>query len=155
MRTFYYRANGKDICDAAAAAFPNQNIKLPIGVTDSILGATDPGHTNGTQTTLVRDIENYVYGNDSLGIPPRPYANRFFMQRNSFAADWNTGDYWDTHTPDFDNDNYIKFMIRNHAKPADVGGLTPGQAGAVQKISDYINSIRDIQGEFTQISPKM
>src|SRR5207237_3060769 len=61
---------GKDICDAAAAAFPNQNIKLPIGVTNSILGATDRGHTNGTQTTLCRDIEDYVYGNESLGIPP-------------------------------------------------------------------------------------
>ena len=51
---------GKDICDAAAAAFPNQNIKLPIGITDTILGATDPGRTNGTQTTLCRDIEDYV-----------------------------------------------------------------------------------------------
>ena len=119
---------GKDICDAAAAAFPNQNIKLPIGVTDSILGATDRGHTNGTQTTLCRDIEDYVYGNESLGIPPRPYANRFFMQRNSFAADWNNGDYWDTHTPDFDNDNYIKYMIRAHAHP-NPPWTTPGQAG--------------------------
>ena len=32
--------------------------------------------------------------------------------------------------------------------------LTAQQAGAVQKISDYINSFRDMQGEFTQISPK-
>ena len=32
--------------------------------------------------------------------------------------------------------------------------LTPKQAGAVQKISDYINSFHDMQGEFTQISPK-
>lgn len=32
--------------------------------------------------------------------------------------------------------------------------LSAQQAGAVQRISDYINSIRDIQGDFTQISPK-
>lgn len=32
--------------------------------------------------------------------------------------------------------------------------LTADQADAVQKISDYINSFRDMQGEFTQISPK-
>jgi len=44
---------GKDICDAAAAAFPNQNIKLPIGVTNSILGATDPGHTTALKPRCV------------------------------------------------------------------------------------------------------
>jgi outer membrane lipoprotein-sorting protein len=32
--------------------------------------------------------------------------------------------------------------------------LTQQQADAVQRISDYINGIRDMQGEFTQISPK-
>jgi outer membrane lipoprotein-sorting protein len=32
--------------------------------------------------------------------------------------------------------------------------ITTEQAGAIQKISDYINSFRDLQGEFTQLSPK-
>lgn len=32
--------------------------------------------------------------------------------------------------------------------------LSSQQAGAIQQISDYINSIRNMQGEFTQISPK-
>lgn len=32
--------------------------------------------------------------------------------------------------------------------------LTDQQAGSVQKISDYINSFKNLQGEFTQISPK-
>jgi len=119
---------GKDICDAAAAAFPNQNIKLPIGVTNSILGATDRGHTNGTQTTLCRDIEDYVYGNESLGIPPRPYADRFFMQRNSVTADWGDGRQYDTFTPGYDSGRYIKYMIRAHAHP-NPPWTTPGQAG--------------------------
>jgi hypothetical protein len=119
---------GKDICDAAATAFPNQNIKLPIGVTDSILGATDPRHTNGTQTTLCRDIEDYVYGNASLGIPPRPYANRFFMQRNSVDADWGEGTQYDTFVPGFDSGRYIKYMIRAHGHPNPPWTI-PGQAG--------------------------
>src|SRR2546423_614106 len=121
---------GKDICDAAAAALPNQNIKLPIGVTNNILGATDPGHTNGTQTTLCRDIENYVYGNASLGIPPRSYANRFFMQRNSVTADWGDGTQYDTFTPDFNaaGGRYIKYMIRAHGHPNPPWTI-PGQAG--------------------------
>jgi hypothetical protein len=119
---------GKDICDAAAAAFPNQNIKLPIGVTNSILGATDPGRTNGTQTTLCRDIEDYVYGNASLGIPPRPYANRFFMQRNSVTADWGDGAQYDTFVPGYDSGRYIKYMIRAHGHPNPPWTI-PGEAG--------------------------
>ena len=88
---------GKEMCDAAAAAFPNQNIKLPIGGLD----ITYPAFSGGTYTTLCRDIENYVYGNASLGIPPRPYANRFYMQRNTVAANWKDGSYYDTYTPGF------------------------------------------------------
>src|SRR5256712_12039334 len=69
---------GKEMCDAAAAAFPNQNIKLPIGgVSDLPKSFTDPGPHNSTYTTLLRDIGNYVYGKASLGIPPPPYPNRF------------------------------------------------------------------------------
>ena len=32
--------------------------------------------------------------------------------------------------------------------------ITGQQAGSIQKISDYINSFKNLQGEFTQISPK-
>ena len=115
---------GKEICDAAAAAFPNQNIKLPIGGLD----ITYPDFSGGTYTTLCRDIENYVYGNASLRIPPRPYANRFFMQRNTVAANWQVGSYFDTYTPGFDADPYIKYMIRAHAHPNPPWTI-PGQAG--------------------------
>src|SRR5437879_2907647 len=115
---------GKEMCDAAAAAFPNQNIKLPIGGLDT----TYVAFSGGTYTTLCRDIENYVYGNASLGIPPRPYANRFFMQRNTVAANWQVGTYFDTYVPGFNADPYIKYMIRAHAHP-NPPWTTPGQAG--------------------------
>jgi len=121
---------GKEICDAAAAAFPNQNIKLPIGgLTDDRMSTPDGDPANGNYSQLARDIENYVYGNAALGIPPQPYANRFYMQRNVVTATWKNGDYYDTYTPPFQAEGYIKYMIRNHAKPAEVGGLTPGRAG--------------------------
>jgi len=115
---------GKDTCDAAAAAFPNQNIKLPIGGLDITYSA----FSGGTYTTLCRDIQDYVYGNASLGIPPRPYANRFFMQRNTVAANWQVGSYFDTYVPGFNADPYIKYMIRAHAHP-NPPWTTPGQAG--------------------------
>ena len=115
---------GKEMCDAAAAAFPNQNIKLPIGGLD----ITYPAFSGGTYTTLCRDIENYVYGNASLGIPPRPYANRFYMQRNTVAANWTDGSFYDTYTPGFNGQPYIKYMIRAHAHP-NPPWTTPRQAG--------------------------
>lgn len=98
---------GKEICDACAVAFPNQNLKLPIG------GISD--HRMATNYSLLaRDIENYIYGNVTLGIPPRPYAGRFFMQRNTLDASWQPGSHWDTNIPGFDAENYIKYMIRKH-----------------------------------------
>lgn len=117
---------GKDILDAYAAAFPNQNIKLPIGGLEDRLASTDPAHTNGTYTTMARDIENYVYGNTSLGILPQTYANRLFMQRNIVDATWGEGTKFDGLPPGFASPQYIKWMIRQHARP---DGLTPGQAG--------------------------
>src|SRR6266446_4379387 len=115
---------GKETCDAAAAAFPNQNIKLPIGGLD----ITYPAFDGGTYTTMCRGIQDYVYGNASLGIPPRDYANRFFMQRNTVAANWQVGTYFDTYVPGFNADPYIKYMIRAHAHP-NPPWTTPGQAG--------------------------
>ena len=115
---------GKEMCDAAAAAFPNQNIKLPIGGLD----ITYLAFSGGTFTTLCRDIENYVYGNASLRIPPRPYANRFYMQRNTVDANWGDGTQYDTYTPGFDSERYIKYMIRAHAAPLPPW-TTPRQSG--------------------------
>ena len=112
------------MCDAAAAAFPNQNIKLPIGGLD----ITYSDFSGGTYTTLCRDIENYVYGNASLQIPPRPYANRFYMQRNIVDANWGDGTQYDTYTPGFDSQMYIKYMIRAHAHP-NAPWTSPRQAG--------------------------
>jgi Beta-galactosidase/Fibronectin type III domain len=135
---------GKEICDAAAAAFPNQNIKLPIGgLTDNRMSTPDGNPAHGNYTQLARDIENYVYGNADLGIPPQPYANRFYMQRNTFTATWKNGDYYDTYTPPFEAEGYIKYMIRNHAKPASVGGLTPGQAGLQMVTAAMLGTIND------------
>jgi len=135
---------GKEICDAAAAAFPNQNIKLPVGgLTDDRMSTPDGDPANGNYTQLARDIENYVYGNADLGIPPQPYANRFYMQRNTFTATWKNGDYFDTYTPPFVAEGYIKYMIRNHAKPANVGGLTPGQAGLQMVTAAMLGDVND------------
>jgi hypothetical protein len=135
---------GKEICDAAAAAFPNQNLKLPIGgLTDNRMSTPDGDPAEGNYSQLARDIENYVYGNADLGIPPQPYANRFYMQRSVFTATWKNGDYYDTYTPPFTAEGYIKYMIRNHAKPADVGGLTPGQAGLQMVTAAMLGSIND------------
>jgi hypothetical protein len=129
---------GKEMCDAAAAAFPNQNIKLPIGGLDT----TYTAFSGGTYTTMCRDIENYVYGNASLGIPPRPYANRFYMQRNTVAANWQVGTYFDTYTPSFDGDPYIKYMIRAHAHP-NPPWTTPGQAGLQMVSAATLGSTTD------------
>ena len=89
------------MCDAAAAAFPNKNIKLPIGGLD----ITYPAFSGGTYTTLCRDIQDYVYGNASRNIPPRPYANRLFMQRNTVDANWGDGTVYDAYTPGFNSLN--------------------------------------------------
>ena len=129
---------GKDTCDAAAAAFPNQNIKLPIGGLDITYSA----FSGGTYTTLCRDIQDYVYGNASLGIPPRPYANRFFMQRNTVAANWQVGSYFDTYIPGFNADPYIKYMIRAHAHP-NPPWTTPGQAGLQMVSAATLGSTTD------------
>ena len=129
---------GKDTCDAAAAAFPNQNIKLPIGGLDITYSA----FSGGTYTTLCRDIQDYVYGNASLGIPPRPYANRFFMQRNTVAANWQVGTYFDTYVPGFNADPYIKYMIRAHAHP-NPPWTTPGQAGLQMVAAATLGDVTD------------
>ena len=122
---------GKEMMDAYAAAFPNKNIKLPIGgMKSSLMSKLTPPGMDGTYSTLARDIEDYVYGNASLGIPAQPYANRFYMQRNTLNASWQFGTIFDNGLPpDFDSDNYIRSMIRQHAQPVELGGLTPGQAG--------------------------
>ena len=129
---------GKEMCDAAAAAFPNQNIALPIGGLDT----TYPDFSGGTYTTLCRDIENYVYGNASLGIPPRPYANRFYMQRNTMAANWTDGSFYDTYTPGFNGEPYIKYVIRAHAHP-NPPWTTPGHAGLQMVSAATLGSTTD------------
>jgi len=129
---------GKELCDAAAAAFPNQNIKLPIGGLD----ITYPAFDGGTYTTMCRGIQDYVYGNASLGIPPRDYASRFFMQRNTVAANWQVGTYFDTYVPGFNADPYIKYMIRAHAHP-NPPWTTPGQAGLQMVAAATLGDVTD------------
>ena len=40
------------------------------------------------------------------------------------------------------------------AAPASASALTPEQEAAINGISDYLNSFKTMQGEFTQVSPK-
>ena len=142
---------GEELADAYAAAFPNQYIKMPIGgMNDTLM---DKPGVLGTYSTLARDMEDYVYGNPTLGIPARPYANRFYLQRNTLNADWVSATTYDppNNPPGFDGDPYIRYMIRKHAAPTDVGGLTPGQAGIqlVEAATGHLNGCRQAGGVLT------
>jgi hypothetical protein len=59
---------GKDVLTTAAAAFPNQAIKLPIGQNDA---AMDPDKTT---TQMADDIVAFARAS--------PFANRFYGQKN-------------------------------------------------------------------------
>ena len=142
---------GEELADAYAAAFPNQYIKMPIGgMNDTLM---DKPGVLGTYSTLARDMEDYVYGNPTLGIPARPYANRFYLQRNTLNADWVSATTYDppNNPPGFDGDPYIRYMIRKHAAPASVGGLAPGQAGIqmVEAATGHPNNCRQAGGVLT------
>lgn len=105
---------GKEIVDAVAVAFPNQCLKLPIGaIKDNRLNQTSPDPLGGlaNQTTLAREITDYVYGNTSLGIPARPYANRFYISRNTFAVPSPTAPELIANPPPVTSENYIFKMI--------------------------------------------
>jgi len=77
---------GKEMCDAAAAAFPNQNIKC-----QSASGYNLSAFSGGL-TPLCAAVSRIMFtetlrGDYSLGLTP----NRFFMQRNTVDANWATG----------------------------------------------------------------
>jgi outer membrane lipoprotein-sorting protein len=48
----------------------------------------------------------------------------------------------------------LALMATTAASASKAMKVTSGQAGSIQRISDYINSFKNLQGEFTQISPK-
>jgi outer membrane lipoprotein-sorting protein len=48
----------------------------------------------------------------------------------------------------------LALMATTAASASKAMKVTIGQAGSIQRISDYINSFKNLQGEFTQISPK-
>ncbi len=48
----------------------------------------------------------------------------------------------------------LVFLLAAPASAANSIELTPEQAVSVQNISDYINGFKNLQGDFTQISPK-
>ena len=48
----------------------------------------------------------------------------------------------------------LLLAVPAHAAKTKPIALTPEQVGSVQSISDYINGFKNLQGEFTQISPK-
>src|SRR5437016_9230693 len=50
------------------------------------------------------------------------------MQRNTVDANWGDGTQYDTYTPGFDSERYIKYMIRAHAAPLPPWTI-PRQAG--------------------------
>ena len=103
---------GKDIADAVAAAFPTKCIKLPIGGLDVSLANTspDPRGGAGNYSTLAYEITAYVYGDPTASppIPAKPYADRFYVQRNTVADTWGAPV---TDPPAYSAENYIKYMI--------------------------------------------
>jgi hypothetical protein len=106
---------GKEMADTAAAAWPRQNLKLPIGGLDDRLAMDTP--LNDGYSRLARDMELYIYGSDGTRTgPPRPYADRFYMSRNILTATWESGPFFDTFTPGFGAQRYIQYMIRRHAR---------------------------------------
>jgi hypothetical protein len=94
---------GKDMCDAVADAFRPQCIKLPIGGFNKILQDDPIGSGNGTYSSLARAIMDYV--------ATRPYADRFYISRNSVVATWQPAQELITHPPGFDSDKYIRKMV--------------------------------------------
>ncbi|MBI2718588.1 MAG: outer-membrane lipoprotein carrier protein LolA [Rhizobiales bacterium] len=48
----------------------------------------------------------------------------------------------------------LSFVAASGAVSSTAVQITPEQASAIQSITDYINSFKELQGEFTQISPK-
>jgi hypothetical protein len=111
---------GQEIMDTVAAAFPRQNIKLPIGGLADALAMDTP--SNDGYSRLARDVELFVYGTDGTRSgPARSYADRFYFSRNIVTAGWADGSTYDPPYPPgikpaFGAENYIKFMIRTHGR---------------------------------------
>jgi len=113
---------GKEMCDAAAAAFPNQNIALP----NRRFGFTYPDLAVAF-TTLCRDIE-IMCTERFAGIQPRPYA-QIYLQRNTVDATGRaTGRSLTQITPDLLTE-IIKYMIRAARCAVAAGGLLRGRPG--------------------------
>ena len=64
------------------------------------------------------------------------------MQRNTVAANWQVGTYFDTYVPGFNADPYIKYMIRAHAHP-NPPWTTPGQAGLQMVAAATLGAVTD------------
>jgi hypothetical protein len=107
---------GKQIADAVADAFPDHNIKLPIGGLETSLAASSPDTGYGqAYSSLAQEIEAYVM--------TRPYNNRFYTQRNTLDGGW--GDptalgWFSGSPPSISAENYIKYMV---ARRAPLSGL--------------------------------
>ncbi len=116
---------GKDIVNAVAAAFPTKCIKLPIGGLDVSLANTspDPRGGAGNYSTLAYEITAYVYGDPTASppIPAQPYADRFYVQRNTVADTWGVPV---ADPPPYSAEGYIKYMIYQHAPQSGLQTVT-------------------------------
>jgi hypothetical protein len=109
---------GKEILDTTAAAFPNQSIKLPIGGLPDKLVKPFLGSSSG-YGSLAKMIVDYV--------ATRPYANRFYPQRNTVDANWQVASTLNPpNEPGIGSIRYPKKLVWDHTRP---NGPTPGQGG--------------------------
>ena len=109
---------GTQILDAAAAAFPNQSIKLPIGGLADELVQPFLGPDSG-YGSLAKIIVEYV--------ATKPYANRFYPQRNTVSSNWGTGPSLDPpDEPTIDGPRYPQKLVWDHSRP---DGATPKHGG--------------------------
>jgi hypothetical protein len=77
----YMFGAAQTILNAAATAFPSQNLKLPIQAEGTALDGTNP--TTGTDVALATDVLSWAYGTSS------GFSERFFAQLNFVRANTN------------------------------------------------------------------
>jgi hypothetical protein len=118
---------GKEILDTTAEVFPNQAIKLPVGGLADELVKPFLGSQSG-YGSLAKMIVDYV--------ATKPYANRFYVQRNTVDANWGVASTLNPpNEPGIQSIRYPKLLVWNHTRP---DGPTPGQGGLqmVQSATD-------------------
>lgn len=111
-------ACGKEIIDAAALAWPNQRLELPIGgISDSRMAAN--------YSSPAKALIDYVFGDPDTAGLGKSFASRFYPTRQIFLASWKDGTFYLANPPGQNSQNYIRWMIAYRARAA---GPFPGRA---------------------------